>query len=82
LKMFARNYIYEDPDSPGIFKYKLFAAYEELCKKFKVTPLVFNDFNKAIQREAPYLKTFSKYNRDTEKRLTAWGNVSFTNYRG
>ncbi len=80
IRIFARDGIFEDPDSYGIYKYWMHQSYVRLCKKYNQTPLHINDFNKEIQKLAPYLKTGQKYNKEHGKKEASWIGVSLTNY--
>lgn len=78
LLVFARQCIFEDPNSYGMFKSSLYMEYVKFCQKYKTTPLVYNDFNKEIQKHATYLKTGQKINRELGKKQTSWHGVSLT----
>lgn len=78
LKMFARDCIFEDPESKGIFKTYLYKQYSDLCIRFKAIPLHYNDFNRELQKHVTYIKNGQKVNNRTYKRQAAWSNVSLT----
>jgi putative DNA primase/helicase len=78
LTLFARKCIYEDPSSYGIFKSTLYQEYVRLCRMFNQTELDFNDFNREIQKQANYLKTGQKMNKQLGKKQTSWIGVSLS----
>lgn len=80
LKIFIRDCIFEDPESFGFFKHTLYIEYVKFCKKFKTEPLVFNDFNRALKKEATYIEPTQKMNRQIGKRQAAWKNVNLTHF--
>lgn len=79
IKYFAREGIFEDPSNSGIMKSLVYDSYRKLCAKYKQTPLHGNDFNKEIQKLAPYLKSGQKYDSQLRKKRPSWINVSLSN---
>ena len=79
IKVFAREGIFEDPSNSGIMKGLMYDSYRKLCFKYRQTPLHINDFNKEIQKLAPYLKSGQKYDNQLRKKRPSWINVSLSN---
>ena len=79
IKYFAREGIFEDPSNSGIMKSMVYNSYLKLCSKYKQTPMHKTDFDKEIQKLAPYLKSGQKYDSQLRKKRPSWINVSLSN---